>query len=417
MTSPIKGRHLSAEQRAALRQRLAAGIKPAVAARDLGVGRASASRMLSTMLAELAQASASEPTPQAARREMHDAAFWRKQLKTAERDLAKVELMAEQLAGIRDQPVQPPAWLLAAASPKRSRSVIGLLLSDVHAGERVDPDEILGLNAFDIEICRRRLRRYFAASCEIGPRWTVDCQNEGALLVLGGDLVSGDIHEELRITNALTAHEQVRFVVEEIAAGIRHLRDTFGRVHVVSVPGNHGRVTVKPTAKLYARASYDTLAASMIADRYAGDKRVTFQIGASRDAVVPVLGHTVFINHGDGMGTGGGQGFIGPLAPIVRGTKKVEAQQARAGRRPDLILHGHYHTSANPGNVLSNGSVPGYTEYGNGLRASLEPPMQWLFLLHERWKLRERVEIQLEDPAPAPMPRVRIPATMARAAA
>jgi hypothetical protein len=66
--------------------------------------------------------------------------------------------------------------------------------------------------------------------------------------------------------------------------------------------------------------------------------------------------------------------------------------------------------------VLSNGSVPGYTEYGNGLRASLEPPMQWLFLLHERWKLRERVEIQLEEPAIPPLPRVRIPAEMGRAA-
>ena len=95
MSNPNNGRHLSAEQKAALRHRLAQGVKPAVAARELGVGRASASRMLSTMLAKLVQASASEPRPQAARREMHDAAFWRKQLKAAEKDLAKVELMSD----------------------------------------------------------------------------------------------------------------------------------------------------------------------------------------------------------------------------------------------------------------------------------------------------------------------------------
>jgi hypothetical protein len=405
-----RGVRLSAAQEDELRRRIGAGEKPHAAARAMGVGERSARRIARKMLAQ-----AAEKPPEVQRREQHDSAFYRRRSLSLARDLAKVELLAEQLAGMRGQPVQPPAWLLAPSSGKRSRSVIGLLLSDVHAGEVVSADEILGLNSFDIEICRRRLRRLFAAACEIGPRWIVDCANQGVLLTLGGDLVSGDIHEELRITNGLTAHEQVRFVVEEVTAGIRHLRETFGRVHVVSVPGNHGRVTVKPTAKLYARASYDTLAASMIADRFEGDKRVTFQIGASRDAVVPVLGHTVFVNHGDGMGTGGGQGFIGPLAPIVRGTKKVEAQQARAGRRPDLILHGHYHTSANPGNVLSNGSVPGYTEYGNGLRASLEPPMQWLFLLHERWKLRERVEIQLEEPAIPPLPRVRIPAEMGRA--
>ncbi len=378
----------------------------------LGIARATLDNRLAA--AQRSEPVQSEPTPET-RRETRDADFWRRRAKTLEKDLADAEHVTEQLAGIRNQHVQPAEWLLKAGSGKLGRSVLGSVLSDVHAGEKVDADEILGLNAYNIDICRRRVRRMFAASCDIGQRWIADCDNQGFLLVLGGDLVSGDIHEELRITNELTAHEQVRFVVEEVTAGILHLADAYGRVHVVSVPGNHGRTTIKPTAKLYSRLSYDTLAATMVADRLKDDPRVTFQIGRSRDAVVPVLGHIVFINHGDGMGTGGGQGFIGPLAPIVRGTKKVEAQQARAGRSPDLIIHGHYHTSANPGSVLSNGSVPGYTEYGNGLRASIEPPQQWLFLLHERWKLRERVEVQLEDPASKELPRVRVPAEMARA--
>lgn len=125
-----------------------------------------------------------------------------------------------------------------------------------------------------------------------------------------------------------------------------------------------------------------------------------------------MLGHTAFLTHGDKMGSGGGQGFAGPILPIVRGSKKVEAQQARAQRRPDIIMHGHYHHSANPGPVFSNGSFPGYTEYGNGLRASLELPMQWFFLVHEVWGVRERTEIKLETPAIPPRPAHNVPMGM-----
>ncbi len=352
-------------------------------------------------------------TPES-RREAKDADYWRRRAKGLERDLAEAEHLAETLAGIRGAPIEIPDWIINP-SDRKHRSVVGLLLSDVHAGEIVSADELLGLNGYSIDICRERLRRLFSAACTIPQRWISDCDNQGFFLALGGDLVSGDIHAELMETNEIVSQEQMFFVAAEITAGIRHLLETYGRVHVASVPGNHGRTTAKPQAKLAGRLSIDTAVAKIVQDRFDGDKRVTFQIGPSVDAVVPVLGHTILLTHGDRMGTGGGAGFAGPMLPIVRGTKKIEAQQSRAGRRPDLILHGHYHTSGNPGPVLSNGSVVGYGEFAAGLRASLEPPQQWLFLMHAKWGLRERVEVRLEDPAEPELPRVRVPANMARA--
>ncbi len=347
------------------------------------------------------------------RKDTRDAAFWRKRAVELQKQLGDAEHLAEQLAGLRNQTFTIPEWILDKTESTKGNSVVGLCISDVHAGEVVSSDELLGLNAYDIGICRKRLRRLFAAACEIPLRWTADTSNQGLLLVLAGDLISGDISEEFRISNEITSTEQHRFMVEELTAGIRLLRESYPRIHVVSVPGNHGRnYAGRPMAKLVSRASYDTLTAQSVADRCEADDKITFQITPSRDAVVPLLGRTIFVSHGDAMGTGGGAGFLGALAPIVRGAKKVEAQQSRANRRPDLILHGHFHTSANPGNVLSNGSVVGYSEYANGLRASLEPPMQWLWLWHQRWGLRERLEVQLEDPKPPALPRVRVPAAM-----
>lgn len=330
-------------------------------------------------------------------REVHDAAFWRKKHVAQERTVGELEHLAEQLSGVRGVPVQVPSYALVP-SVGRSRSVVGCHFSDVHMGEVIASDEIHGINTFDSDICRQRMRRYISAACNIGSRWASDTDCAGAYLALGGDLISGDIHEELRITNDLTAHEQVQAMVEEVTAGVRHLLEAFGRVHVTCVPGNHGRNTPKSTAKLYSRLSYDMMIGAMVQREFIDDARVTFQMSAAKDQVTPIFGRNVLSTHGDKMGTGGGQGFAGPFLPIVRGTKKIQAQYASMGLKLDLILHGHYHTSGNPGNVLSNGSVPGYSEYGDDLRVVLEPPQQNLFLMHSRWGLRERMPIQLEDP-------------------
>jgi transposase-like protein len=348
--------------------------------------------------------------PEPTRAEVHDASFWKKRHTDLTKNLGEAEHLVEQLMGIRDIPYSLPTWIAGPDTSRRGRSVIGALLSDIHMGEVISAEEIQGINAFDIDICRDRLERYFRAVCTIGQRWASDTDCDGAFLALAGDLISGDIHDELRMTNALTSHEQVQAVVESVAPGIRMLKETFGRVHVVVVPGNHGRTTHKPTAKLYSRLSYDSLVGSILAREFGLDQRVTFQMTAAKDQITPIYGRTVLTTHGDKIGTKGGMGFAGPMLPIVRGSKKIEAQQAGIGRRPDLIQFGHYHTTGNPGFVLANGSVPGYSEYGDDLRAVVEPPQQWMYLLHSRWWLRERMPVQLEEPKTPPKPVVRVPA-------
>jgi hypothetical protein len=387
-------------------------------ARELGRNRSTIGRHIQAMrkagLASLwgEKDQAPDPKPELTRAETHDASFWKKKCIDLTKGLGQAEHLVEQLAGVRDVPYTIPSWMIdpRQTDSHRGRSVIGCLLSDIHMGEVITAEEIQGINAFNPEICRTRLERYFGAACTIGQRWASDTECDGAFLTLAGDLVSGDIHEELRMTNALTSHEQVQAVVEAVAPGIRLLKETYGRVHVVVLPGNHGRTTFKPTAKLYARLSYDNLVGAILEREFKNDDHVTFQMSAAKDQLTPIYGRTVLSTHGDKIGTKGGMGFAGPMLPIVRGSKKIEAQQAGIGRRPDMIQFGHYHTTGNPGNVLANGSVPGYSEYGDDLRAMVEPPQQWLYLLHSRWWLRERLPVQLEEPRIPSKPVVRVPA-------
>lgn len=406
-------RHFPDSLRAQIRERLAeGGITANKLSQELGVDQGTVYKERKLLLKAGAEAlkKDQDQDQNQTRAEIHDAQFWRKRFTVLSREMGKIEHRLEQIAGLRNVPVKIPEWMLRTETGGRGRSVIGMLISDVHDGEVISADEINGINEFNPEICEQRMRRYYEAACIIGQRWASDTECLGAFVALAGDLISGDIHEELRITNALTSQEQVAHSVEMHCAGLSMVAETYGAVHVVGVPGNHGRPTQKPTAKLYSRLSYDTLILSMIQARFKDDPRFTFQFGDAKDQITPIFGRTVFTSHGDKIGSRGGMGFAGPVLPIVRGSKKIEAQQAGVGRRPDLIQFGHYHTTSNPGSILSNGSVVGYSEYADDIRAAVEPPQQWLYLLHSKWWLRERVPVQLVEPGPLEKPRVRMPA-------
>ncbi len=382
------------------REELAAGRSLATAARRLGIKPNTLRQWLLQQGFDANAGARPAPTPVAPpdAREVRDAAFWRAKATAAEKDRDAAEHLAALLAGVRETPTLPPVWD-QCGDDTQGRSILIAHTSDLHAGEKIDPGEIQGLNAYSIDIARDRMRRYFEAVCTIGPRWLHGSPCDGVLLTMGGDLISGDIHDELSRTNDLTSHEQVAAVIEIYAAGIKMLLDTFGAVHVVAVPGNHGRTTVKPTAKLAARLSYDILAASMLRQQ-TPDPRVTWQIADGIDVRTPIYGRTILTTHGDRMGTGGGMGFAGPELPILRGAHKVRLQSFSAGMDCDLILSGHYHTSTNLRGVLANGSVPGYSEYGNGLRAALEPPQQWMARFSMAWGLCDRLPVQLGEARP-----------------
>lgn len=342
--------------------------------------------------------------------DVRDAAFYRRQAAELSRDLEECRHALRELAGLAGGKIDPPVWTMPA--PHNRGFAVGLLqISDTHVGEVVRPEEIGGLNEYNPEIFQRRLRRLISASIDILPRWSSDCDMQGVVVALNGDLISGDIHDELRRTNALTSIEQVLLCASEFSAAFDKLASEFGRVWVIVTPGNHGRSTEKTHAKRTADLSYDTMIGRMLEKHFANDDRITIHVAPGRDAVYPVLGWNVMQTHGDAIGTGGGKGFAGPLLPIVRGTKSVSHQAALTHQHYDLILTAHYHTSANPGSgVLANGSMIGYNEFAHSIRAAPEPPQQWLALVTDRWGIRERCEIRLEDPMKPELPRIRVQA-------
>lgn len=267
---------------------------------------------------------------------------------------------AEKIAQFSKRDLNPPKWLTRSTKKTERVATLCTVLSDTHFDEVVDPSELDGRNAYNREIAEQRLERYFTGVVKLARHYLAGVTYDGAVLFLGGDLISGDIHEELSESNEGTAFETVLHWSERIAAGVSILADEFSQVHIPLVVGNHGRRTRKPRAKKRARDNFDWLIGQMIARHFQGDARVTFQIPDGTDALVPVHDMNFLLTHGDQVGGGGGIGGIWP--PIMRMVAKKRTRYDF-----DSLVCGHWHQliMAPSSGLIVNGSLKGYDEYAS----------------------------------------------------
>lgn len=318
------------------------------------------------------------------------------ELKQARRDLNLTDDLRAGVFKLASQPIDPPAW---SVKPKASSSGPGvplLFCSDFQWGEVISSRELDGINEFNRDIASRRYKRLIERTIDLSTQHMVRPKYPGIVVVRGGDMISGDIHDELRKTNDLQSIPAAIDLIEHECAGLRQLAEVFGQVWVVSIPGNHGRVTVKPESKRYVETNYDYLIACMIEREFRADKRLSFHTPLSGDALFSVMGYRFLATHGDRVGSRGGQGFIGPAATIARGMKKVADGYAALGQTFDYQLFGHFHTALELELGWSNGSLPGYSEYARDFRATPKPPIQWLLFVHPKWGVTCRWPILLE---------------------
>ncbi len=327
------------------------------------------------------------------------------QVKRLRRDLAEATIRADEVDAIRsgilratNTPLEDVELPMFDVGSHESAHTPILFTSDKQFGEVVNLSEMDGMNAFDRLIFEERYTRMIDKTirwCDaIADGWRAVYPN-GIVYLRGGDEISGQIHEELRETNDLSAAPACRELVRIERAGIRRLREAFGHVHVISIPGNHGRTKVKPVHKGYTEHNWETVLAWWLADSLADDEGVTFECPASGYARFEAEGWRFLMIHGDRMGAGGGSGFIGAPAPITKGHLKQRIIAAEMDDPVDYVLTGHLHTSMKLPRGFANGSMVGYNEFARSLGLQPDCAKQWLLLAH-----RARVygiELELSD--------------------
>jgi hypothetical protein len=309
-----------------------------------------------------------------------------RQIKKIYKDNDAAEKIRTEIYGLKALTPSPPSWIIAPRNPKLP-GVPVTIWSDWHAGEKVEKSQVGGVNFFNRAVMRQRVKRLVDVTLDLTLHHMVQPNYPGIVICLGGDMITGAIHEELAATNDGTVQQALLDVQERLIAAIKAMADKFGKVFLPCVCGNHGRDTLKPRFKNTAYQSYEWNLYCQLELFFRDDPRVKFFIPNETDAYFVVLGHRFLLTHGDNLGVKGGDGIIGALGPIARGAIKVGRSEAQIGRDFDTLIIGHYHTYIPRGDavpVLANGCLIGYNEYARlKLRVPYSRPSQALAFIHK----------------------------------
>lgn len=306
--------------------------------------------------------------------------------------LEKADVLEKRL-GLYEQldeaQLAPPTWLTPKKAAKQIHAAtVGFIYADAHTGEVVDPAAVDGLNAYNRDISALRHQRFFEKAITTSRDYLAGMSYDGCVVFSTGDDVSGLIHDELQKTNYETVLESVLTEAEYQEAGFSMLADAFGKVHVVKVPGNHGRYKMgRPEHKQYTRNNFDWLIARIVAKSFRDDDRVTFNIADAPNARTTVYGTRFLVTHGNEFK--GGSGISGALAPLLLGSHRKTRREAMAGklvgerRDYDQMVMGHLHQriSLPARGILVGGCLKGYDEFAYDYNFEPDEPTQEAFII------------------------------------
>lgn len=257
----------------------------------------------------------------------------------------------------------------------KSEAVAFAIASDWHVEETVEKKSVSGLNEFNLDIADDRITKFFQRTQRMTEIQRHGAKIDNLVLVLGGDLMTGYIHEELQETNALSPTETVLWLIDRITSGVKFLAPHFERITIPCVYGNHGRTTKKPRHGTGAANSYEWMMYHILAKALSGV--ADFQISDGYHTYLDVAGQTVRIHHGDGLKYQGGIGGLTiPVEKAIASWNK--------GITADLDVFGHWHQSQQNPKWICNGSLIGHNAYSIAIKAPFEPPSQTYFLLDKR---------------------------------
>lgn len=118
-------------------------------------------------------------------------------------------------------------------------------LNDIHFGCNIHNY----WNIYNSEIAKLRLERYLNRIIEIRNIY----KSENCYVCANGDLISGNIHPHVALSNKENVIQQVMGVSELISWFLSELSKKFNLVHFAVVAGNHSRLGKKDESPIYER--------------------------------------------------------------------------------------------------------------------------------------------------------------------
>lgn len=312
----------------------------------------------------------------------------------------KIEILRDQIIAAINPVLPCPIIYKEKSKTKGSPITAVMQISDAHMGSVQLADEIEDFNEFNPEICERRQMDYAARFLDwVNMHRSSYTVNDCAVIVTG-DLISGDIHEELKITNAFPSPVQVVKAAEVLTKQIAVLAPNFSKVTVhFLVEDNHARLTKKPQMKEAGYNSLNYLVGEIARIYLEKHSNVEFNIYPQFEKVIHVSTRQYLICHGhkilQNMGV--------PWYSIERKVGKESSSRMQIimedlSRAKQVGFHkyvfGHWHTPFDSVLYACCGSVSGTDAYDHSF-GRFSKPSQSAWMVHPRHGEFNRINFTL----------------------
>lgn len=294
----------------------------------------------------------------------------------AESELIRAEDLLSVASGLSEEPKK-------RATARRPQLTMGnataiVCANDWHADEVVTPDKVNGLNEFNRDIAAERISRLWVKADKFINQARSLSNISELVLWIGGDMISGWIHQDLVARTWAPPADACAFVRDELAEGIKFLKNQVGCdvLHVIANVGNHSRTTVKPAVGSATGTSWETVIYGSLEMLFRDDEAIQFHISSADAFEAFIQGHLVRFRHGDQVNYRGGVG--GVTVPLNKAIARWN-QQSNQIAAFDVI--GHFHNFLEQNNLVISGSLIGYTPYAASKGMPPDPPSQALIIV------------------------------------
>lgn len=249
-----------------------------------------------------------------------------------------------------------------------------VILSDWHIGEKIIPQDLTPsyfvsgksekvemIGGYDLNVAARRVEHMADETIFLGSIHK-NKANIKDLYVWGlGDMVSGDIHEELQKHQDVNVVGQASLAAFLLASYIRDVAPYYEDVYFFGVSGNHGRLSKKVEYKSAAHYNWDYVVYQLAAMMCKDIPNVHFQIPTSKAMIVQVEGKNFYIHHGDGIKSHMSIPYYG----VDRAKRNVVELGQLMDVKIDSMVIAHFHTDlqAQHGALIINDSLIGANEF------------------------------------------------------
>jgi len=321
-----------------------------------------------------------------------ESTYWKKLYEQAIKQTAKQELLEETIADLA--PVFKTVKIPQPTKEiKKEKAQVAIApLSDTHIGDRVEGDQMIGLNSYNVDIFNRRLYGWANQIVQLVElRRNYAPINELVIPMLG-DMISGDIHDELARTNIDNCMGQMIRGANLIGQALMFLASHFSEIRVPCVVGNHGRMTRKPPMK-DKYMDWDYMLYQWVAAFCRDQKNIKFDIPRSFITSFDVHNRTIVILHGD-MVSGSGSGAaimnsIIKMRSVFEYGRTAGEKNTSIPKHIDSVMMGHFHRideyDIGTGEIHIAGTMKGGDEFALQRLQVFTPPKHILTYWHPQY--------------------------------